>query len=43
MGTEPITVTRWRIMDDALHMRHDFINRPFSAQCRFRDVSFIGV
>ena len=39
---EPMTVTRQRVIDDALHVRHDFMIRRLSAQYRFRDVIFVG-
>lgn len=43
LGTELITVTRQQVMDDAVSVLHDFMDRPLSAQCRFRDVIFVGV
>jgi hypothetical protein len=38
-----MTVTRWRVIDDALHVLHDFMIRRLSAQYRFRDVIFVRV
>jgi hypothetical protein len=38
-----MTVTLRRAMDDDLHVRHDFMARRLSAQCRFREVISVGV